>query len=275
MLKDNEGTLYVFACTAGTGGSVIIGNLPGQLLYVEDSNGNQITLNYTTQTVGGTPTQVFTGWTDTLGRSIPSFRTTGSNGSAAGCPSGSTGASWQIPGVTNPFVICETAVAYQTQLLYGSEVNSANYKKATGTFTTISPIVLPSGNVWSFAYSPIVNGVPAAAPAVNYGELSQITLPTGGTIQYQWRPATSFCGISPDASMAHNGVVSRSLYDPVSSQTGLWKYSTYTPPVGAPTTEYSYTTDPLGDVTKHTMTTKAIARFSKPRRTFTITPATS
>ncbi|MBB5343283.1 hypothetical protein HDF10_001233 [Edaphobacter lichenicola] len=148
-----------------------------------------------------------------------------------------------------------TSVSYHTNLLTVAQKARPNtYFEAQGSFSTIGAVVLPNNTNWSFAFTPIVNGIPSTNPTVNYGQLTQITLPTGGKMQYQWQTTTSFCGIIPTASTAYGGVTSRTLLDPVSSQASTWTYAALAPSEGAQSPLTHQTTDPLGNVTKHILT---------------------
>ena len=148
-----------------------------------------------------------------------------------------------------------TSVSYQTDLLTAvQKERPSTYSEASGSFKTIGALILPSGNTWSFAYTPIVNGSPSSSASVNYGQLTQVTMPTGGTIQYQWSTSTSFCGVTPIASTAYGGLTSRTFYDPVSATTSSWTYVASPPQEQTASPLTHQTTDPLGNVTNHILT---------------------
>src|SRR6202000_1832195 len=51
-LTDKDGIVYVFGCTPETTGELApMGHYPAQLQYVQDTNKNTISLNYTTQQI--------------------------------------------------------------------------------------------------------------------------------------------------------------------------------------------------------------------------------
>jgi RHS repeat-associated protein len=159
-------------------------NLPGNVI---DPNGNEITY--------GT-----SGWTDTLGRQIPGYPTSGTMttapgvaGSTTNCPSGTVSAlQWTVPapsGGTAAYYFCYANFSYQTDFGY-SGVNDVS-----GTNLMISAIVLPDSTSWIFNYD-------------SYLSISSITLPTGGTITYTWTTinvAPPFRAISSRTINANDG----------------------------------------------------------------------
>jgi len=181
---------------------------------VEDPNGNLITLSGAN-------------FTDSVGRVIPLPPMWNNNSgttstSLTGCPSTSTVALlWAPPGVnggTVPFTICGQGAT--TELL-------------------IQSIILPNGTAWTFQY--------------NGPNLTQITLPTGGTIQYEWvvGQATSggLCtGVPVTCPVAVNN---RSVVD--STGTHTWTYSGDTGQVADPSFVVTVT-DPNQNQTVHTFT---------------------
>lgn len=137
-------------------------NLPGNVI---DSNGNEITYSGS-------------GWTDTLGRQIPGYPTSGTMTTAPGvaasttnCPSGTISAlQWNVPapgGATATYYFCYANFSYQTDFGY------SGVSEASGQNLMISAIVLPNSTMWIFNYD-------------SYLSISSITLPTGGTITYTW-----------------------------------------------------------------------------------------
>ena len=78
-----------------------------------------------------------------------------------------------------------------------------------GIGSYIGSIVMPDGNHWSFGYDA-------------FGNVTGITLPTGGTISYQWMEISSTC---PDGGMTRvsRAVSSRTVNDLSTSQT--WHYT--------------------------------------------------
>jgi RHS repeat-associated protein len=251
-LRDNEGTEYVYACTQSpTSEAQYTPTIPGDLLYVEDTNGNRITLNYNSSN------NAFLGWTDSLGRSIPPFYSAPST-STSSCPSGSTNALlWQIPGVSPGIVICQTAVQLQTDFFAGNPNTYGQYSEATSQLTALSGLILPSGDVWSFSYAPMqgdpdygsqVNGV-----QINYGDIRQINFPTGGSVHYIWARQGGICGMG-SAQMNNSFLASRTIQYP-QGPSEPWTYSFSPSLPSAASQAYQVTvTDPYGNVSVHSMT---------------------
>ena len=188
-----DGTMLLYTPNSGTGGpfpatvtdangNVYLFNgpsLPSQTSSLTDANGNQITLNSS-------------GWSDTLGRSIPGspeFCPWGSTNGVSncsgsmpiqpgvptsymsGCPSGTTAAMlWNAPGLnsgTRQFEFCYGNITLQTNFQSGQIV------EYSGTALMLNAVILPDLTSWIFSYD-------------GYGNVTQLTLPTGGTISYQY-----------------------------------------------------------------------------------------
>jgi RHS repeat-associated protein len=143
---------------------------PGNVI---DSNGNEVTYGSN-------------GWTDTIGRIIPGYPTSGTmttapgvSGATTNCPTGTVSAlQWNVPtfnGATAVYRFCYANFSWQTAFGYPG-VNESH-----GTALMISAIVLPNLTKWVFNYDA-------------YLSISSITLPTGGTVSYTWR--TSLTGES-------------------------------------------------------------------------------
>jgi RHS repeat-associated protein len=159
--------------TAVDSNGIIYGNGTQQ-----DSNGNEITTN-----AGGI--------LDSLGRQIPVPPTNSSSGntSTSNCPviSGETAATkavlWAPPlynSGTQQYTFCYASFP---QSILGLHCNSS--------VTLLQSIVLPNGQSWQFQYNDPTSEN-CSGYAVNYATLSQITLPTGGTISYTYLYGGSF-----------------------------------------------------------------------------------
>jgi len=86
--------------------------------------------------------------------------------------------------------------------------------------------VLANGTAWTFEYSDRDPGDP---PSVNYGDITKITFPTGGTISYTW--TSSNC--SNSGTSKRRGVTSRTLDTNDGTGPHTWTYSsTVTDPIG-------------------------------------------
>jgi hypothetical protein len=166
-----------------------------------DPNGNTISV---------TPS----GWVDTLGRLIPgSAPTTGDYGATnkyemilpgvpttdfSNCPTTAASARiWNVPGPnsgTSTFKLCYSDVALATNFhtpypcatASGNTGSTCYYREWNFTVRLLTAVVLPNLSFWQFDYN-------------NYGDLAKLTLPTGGSISYQWfnRGWATADGITP------------------------------------------------------------------------------
>ncbi|NDQ55762.1 MAG: RHS repeat-associated core domain-containing protein [Acidipila sp.] len=86
---------------------------------------------------------------------------------------------------------CNTRLVLHTGFNVTAMISDNPYpvQEATATVVLLQSIVLYNGTswstspVWTFEYDGVAPGSP---PSVNYGNLTRITLPTGGTISYTW-----------------------------------------------------------------------------------------
>ena len=190
----------------------------------EDPNGNQLVWN-STRTV----------LTDTVGRTI-SNPTSYTNFSACG-PGALTvtsAALWTIPSPssgTMQFIVCYAEVPVNIP------AGDPNGEGASFSESMVQTIVLPNNTTWNFQYSDRNSGDPST---VNYGMLTQITMPTGGTISYTYET------LEGAANSWTRWVTSRTVN--ANDGTGAHRYSYI----------YNGTTttvkDPLGNETVHTFT---------------------
>ncbi|MBI3662082.1 MAG: RHS repeat protein, partial [Acidobacteria bacterium] len=200
----------------------------GRTNAIEDSNGNKITIN------------TATGWTDTLGRfisgSVPgtSFGNNLLTGSMvpgvtttdySNCPTGTVAARlWNLPGPnggTSPIKLCYAS--YTLQSSFG--VSGISDTSVTDRF--LRAIVQPNLTSWLFQYN-------------SWGDLTQVTLPTGGTISYAWS-TQGLCNTG-GLQFLSRGVTSRTLDANDGTGPKTWAYSGST------------VTDPLGNDTVHVVT---------------------
>jgi len=196
----------------------------------QDTNGNKITLS----------SGVFT---DTLSRQIPAppTSTTASNTSTSACPQGplpiAFAVLWSPPepsGTSGGYTFCYVKVAVNSPPV------SAGLPTAY-TATLLQSIVLPNGQSWNFEFNDPGDGSTYNGSPVNYGTLTQVTLPTGGTIAYTYTTVFS-------AGSCHNSgrwVATRTVSANDNTGSHQWTYA-YTP--GSSTK----VTDPLGNYTVHT-----------------------
>lgn len=147
----------------------------GALIDVEDPNGNFVT---STRNSSGQ----ITSWTDTLGRSIPTPLSATSTADYTHCTGANpitSATAWTVPGPnggTETFLFCYANYSYYWT--YDTGEGTAVFQ---GTLSMLQSVVLPNLTTWTFQYDPV------------YAALSQITLPTGGTISYTWSLQTAVC----------------------------------------------------------------------------------
>ena len=220
-----DGVRYIYSYSSTTGNT---------LSEVEDPNGNFVTstLNSAGQ---------ITAWTDTLGRSIPTPLSATSTTDYSNCSGVNpivSASTWTVPGPnagTETFKFCYANYSYSFTSRAGF-----NPITDTGTLKMLQSIVLPNLTTWTFQYEP------------SYAALSQITLPTGGTIGYTWGSYSAPCQHSSTTN-PRTGVVTTKwgFYVTVASRTVNANDGT-----GSHTWTYGggIITDPLGNQSVHTMT---------------------
>jgi YD repeat-containing protein len=203
----------------------------------EDANGNQITA----QKNGSGDV---TGYVDTVGRVIPTPPTAAAastSGDATGCtgtlPTYSV-ALWQVPGedgstLTFKFCYAQVNLSLPQALVKGSVVRAIQ-----GSSLNLQSVVLPSGETWTFAYNSRSPGDPSN---LNYGDLTQITFPAGGSLSYTYQFENSYCNGNSMTVLTRV----RNANDALGPQT--WSYSGINSGLVA-------VTDPLGNETDHTLT---------------------
>jgi YD repeat-containing protein len=74
-------------------------------------------------------------------------------------------------GARNRYTVTTETISYHT------DFNQTDVTELSGTFTAIQSIELPNGTSYSFTYD-------SGTAINNYGEITSVTLPTGGVIQY-------------------------------------------------------------------------------------------
>jgi YD repeat-containing protein len=207
---------------------------------VSDRNGNKMTMLPSDTIYGPTfgPNEFWridtlgnpASWTmtDTVGRTWSYAPAS----STSGCPS-SVGADhasiWTTPGQnggTRTFEFCFSAFTISASFLdqYGS---TDPYSAAPDL---LSAIVLPDGTNWQFQYTD------------DFGDLTKLILPTGGSITYQYA-TTSSCGATENCPPYGRVLTSRTVSDGTNSKTWNYRLALYQP--GSSFTA----TDPLGNDT--------------------------
>jgi RHS repeat-associated protein len=182
--------------------------------------------------------------TDTLGRSWPLSATSSSD--TTGCatslpPTGSVLYSYSGPGgTTQQIKVCYANLALQTNFSQSGVLQfpSGAYN-SPNPVSVITTMILPNNTKWTLSYD-------------NYGELTNLGLPTGGSISYTW---TEISFSTCDSTKVSRAVASRTLNDGANSST--WNYSWGAQqPDGTVTNSVS---DPLGNDTVHVFSPIAIA----------------
>ncbi|HXE90757.1 MAG TPA: hypothetical protein VNK82_07325, partial [Terriglobales bacterium] len=183
----------------------------------EDPNGNKITTG--------------SSYTDTLGRVIPA-RVSTTN--LTNCPSGTLDAElWNLPapsGGTATLKFCFKSFSLQTSF------GASGVQEGTASPRLLWAVVLPDLTKWLFNYN-------------TYGDLTSITLPTGGTITYSWGNA-SFSSCVEPATPKSRVVLSRTLNANDGSGAKTWSY-TWGSAIGGD--DVNVVTDPDGNDTAHTI----------------------
>jgi len=189
-----------------------------------DSNGNIITSNGTS-------------YTDTMGRVVPvppisgGYSTPTSNTDQSGCTGSrpiTAAVVWNVPGYngynggTYPIKFCYASLTIDVYNDGASPPNEGTTDGVSGIYSVLQSLVLPDPNsstfsqnttAWEFEYNDQDSGG-------QYGSLTKITLPTGGSISYSY--ATIGVG-NGSLSLLQRAVVSRTVSDGVNSNT--WNYS--------------------------------------------------
>jgi RHS repeat-associated protein len=198
------------------------GSKIGQAGMLEDTNGNQLTWSADV--------------TDSVGRTIPSFG--GSSSGAGTCPSGPLPVNenkvWNVPGPnggTSTFVFCMALV----DIVENYDITDDT--QVWHEVGYLQSVVLPNGTTWTFQYSTDGNG-----------DLTEITLPTGGTISYTWIGGAGSCsGADKGPSILASRTVNANdgTGNHQWTYNNLWNYQTGSGPT---------VTDPLGNNTVYTLT---------------------
>jgi RHS repeat-associated protein len=207
----------------------------------EDANGNYITLSSN-----------YTSYTDTLGRQIPAPPTVGSSGNTNS--SGCTGplpiafaVAWTPPGHNGGnlnYKFCYVTVLANMAPL----VNNGQHSGLTKNVTMLQSVVLPNSTSWTFEYNDPGDGSTYNGNPVNYGSLTKITLPTGGTISY-----TYVTGAAGTCDWGSRWVSTRSVDDGTGSHT--WTYSWNT-------SAGNVVTDPFSNDSAHAFSTLVSGGYS-------------
>lgn len=261
---DATGVEYAGPNTGNNNGRLItrdgISHLPfnpgvGTTTLREDPNGNQISETVTLTNTN--PYQWSYYYRDTLARTIPlpppnngtqNTATTDYTGCTGPLPI-SSAVLWSPPGPnggTSTFKFCYAMVSLQTNF----QVPCA--QETNGGAPFLQSVVLPNGTAWTFEYNSRSAGDPSN---INYGDLTKITFPTGGSISYSYANASFlyYTGTFQCASWetpVSRTVVSRTVDANDGTGSLTWSYRWGAINYAAtPATMTNVMTDPLGNDT--------------------------
>jgi len=235
-VTDRNGVQYVETCT----NQWLAGACPTGYTKT-DSNGNQITMAFPT------------GWTDTLGRTIatppggPNGQNPGVSTDSIGCQGllpTSNSYLWTIPA---PNGSAKLKVCFAKAITKTRFYPNATTESGGGGFYFIQTLIVYNGSSWTtspawvFQYDDRDPGDPSS---VNYGSLTQITLPTGGTISYTY----STLSLVPNSFRRSVAKRIVNANDGTGLHTWTYNYALANPILT------STTTDPLGNDTVYTIT---------------------
>jgi len=235
------GTGWGVTDRAGVRHTLALVGSQGAPVSSEDPNGNKISVSSS-------------GWTDTLGRVIPGSAPTANEAFShvyyesilpgvpwsdlSPCPGAAFARIWNLPGPNGgaaPIVLCYADFALSTNF------QIKDYAEATPFWNRmLSAVVLPDGTNWSFNYN-------------SYGDLSSITLPTGGIISYTWASSSNWGtwkGVGPPASRV---VATRSADPNDGSAPKTWTYQYPVTMASGNVTYNTFVTDPAGNSNVHTI----------------------
>jgi YD repeat-containing protein len=253
---DTAGVVYTPGSITGFDGGPISS-------LITDIDGNKIQTNAT-------------GWTDSVNRTIPGSATNPglpypTPGAGLGysedlvpgvetapsntpCPAGSKDARvWTVPvpgNTTANYYLCYADFSYFSNFnldaIYGNTFFQNVSEAAPQTARLLTAIILPNSTSYTFSYD-------------NYLSLTQLTLPSGGSIAYTWQ-VIPFVDPTPTGSGWPTSPVSRALstrtvYPGNGEPPQVWSYHWYfgTSPgtVSYNQPNWSVVTDPYGNDTEH------------------------
>ena len=210
----------------------------------EDSNGNKITYTDGTNTA----------YVDTMGRTVPLPPAPSTTTSFSGCtgplPTYSA-ALWNLPaegGGTATYKLCFAQVTFKTP----TTLTCANTSQPTFQPVRLQSVLLPNSTSWVFEY----NDPDASDPSSNYGSLTKITFPTGGSISYTYE--TVGCNSQYGARYVATRTVDALDGPNFSSNPHTW---IYTWGGGFPYSSPNTVTDPYGNYAVHTFGTGATTGY--------------
>jgi RHS repeat-associated protein len=143
---------------------------------------------------------------------------------------------WSPPGYSQPFVFCYADIT--TSFSY-------NYTMTVGGPTPVlESVVLPNGQAWIFGYT---ENIANCRVATNIGDLTHITLPAGGTIDYTYECIQPWNWSTSD--LYQTAVISRTVNANDGTGAHTWTYQY----VNNGGTSVATITDPLSNQTVNTL----------------------
>lgn len=196
FVRTADGTKISFNGPVGSGGGTL------KATTMIDANGNQITSTTNSQTLE-------TDWVDTLGQTV--LKTTIQFNNPSGEISETDYNRLAVDGSYQ--TVAEKYQLFNVKTAFGcSGVNE--FTSASDNVLLVSEVDLPNGQKYIFTYEP----TPGASGYVT-GRIQQVTLPTGGTITYEYTGANGGVNCS-DGSLIS---MTRTISDGVAPAT--WSYS--------------------------------------------------
>jgi RHS repeat-associated protein len=197
---------------------------PSGIKHVFDSSGNPTIKDPDGNSLVFAGSQI----TDSLGRTFPSSPPAPTS-STAGCPTVTanyqptiSSAAWIVPGPngTNlPFLFCYASVTLRTNFPCLGQSQSCQ-NATNGGLTALQSIVLPNGTYWAFTYD---SANSSDTTSIGYAQVTQVRLPTGGTISYQYQTFANSCASAKTPNFSRS-VVQRTLDPRNGSPTSTWTY---------------------------------------------------
>jgi len=209
----------------------------GWAKQVTDPNGNRI--GFQVPRASNDTTSANPGVMDTMGRTWPlpsNAITSDYSGCVSGYPiSGAAFDNYNAPdGTTRAMKVCTAQVPRQSFFNQPGITEYQNYSTPQ-PLTAIVTVVLADGSKWTFDYD-------------NYGMITRIGLPTGGSISYSWT-TISFANCNPtDHTVVSRAVATRTVTDN-NGHSYTWSYNWGTAANGSLS---NLVTDALGNDTVHT-----------------------
>jgi len=210
------------------------GSSANNVIYQPDGIQQIINPNTLSQTIqdpdGNSIVKVNGQITDSVGRTIPAGPTIPVS-STAGCPTvnanwqpTTSSSTWTVPGANSTqqtYLFCYTTITYRTNFWPNYPPTCyTQCQELTGTANyMLQSVVLPNGTYWAFTYDA---ANPADTSSIGYGQITQIRLPMGGTISYQYVNYYQTCKTPPSLGRA----VSQRTLDPGNGgPVQTWSYS--------------------------------------------------